>query len=154
MIYLGIDPGKSGAVAVYDSRANTLEVLKCPETETGMADLIHNHTHKAANVECYIEKVHGGVFGGAKGQKAGSVSMFNFGRNFGGWLGILAAFQIRTHTVPPKKWQGKMGDLPKDKDKRKNEIHQRMEREFPSVRIYKYAADAVAILAVHVDIKI
>jgi len=154
MNYIGIDPGKSGAVAIYDSIQKTLTVTKCPETEVGMADLLDVPT---GNVICYIEKVHGGVWRkNKKGEAAtvGAVSQFNFGKNYGAWLGILAAYEIKTITMTPQKWMKIFGELPKDQAKRKTEIHNRVLREFPSVKIYKYAADAVALLSTQVQIKI
>ena len=91
--YIGIDPGKSGALALL--------------TEDGQCTVVPFHesiyvaTLKAASGPssvCCLEKV-----GAMPGQ--GVVSMFNFGHNLGYIEGLLQAFDIPYQLVPPQTWK-------------------------------------------------
>lgn len=91
--YIGIDPGKSGALALL--------------TEDGQCTVVPFHESayiailKAASGPssvCCLEKV-----GAMPGQ--GVVSMFNFGHNLGYIEGLLQAFDIPYQLVPPQTWK-------------------------------------------------
>lgn len=98
MFYIGIDPGKSGALAQIDGN--------------GAAGIVPFDT------EAYI-----GALGGAWLQnncivclehvtampKQGVTSMFNFGQNFGYIKGLLEAFGIPYELVRPQKWKKEFG---------------------------------------------
>ena len=49
----------------------------------------------------------------------GRSSAFKFGMNYGIWRGILCAFGIKTELVTPQAWQKTFGELPKNKQERK-----------------------------------
>lgn len=92
-VYVGIDPGKSGALALIFS--------------DGYADVIpFDPAHYAVvlgelrgtSVKCCLEKV-----GAMPGQ--GVVSMFNFGHNLGLIEGLLRANHIAYQLVPPQTWK-------------------------------------------------
>ena len=100
MVYIGIDPGKSGAMAC---------IFEDGEVEVYPFD---NFLYKTAlhavsaigsnNVRCCIERVNA-----MPGQ--GVTSMFNFGLNYGWLLGQLDAYDIPYETVLPKKWKAEFG---------------------------------------------
>ena len=47
----------------------------------------------------------------------GATSSFNFGMNFGMWIGICAASELPYQLVPPATWKGAlMRDMSKEKD--------------------------------------
>ena len=54
MTVIGIDPGKSGAVAIWNEGID--KVIKCPSTPKKMADIIKSETW-STKVVVYIEKV-------------------------------------------------------------------------------------------------
>ena len=60
MIVIGIDPGKSGGVAVISE--DTLKLKNTPEEATGMADIISSALNSAyienEKLTAYIENVH------------------------------------------------------------------------------------------------
>ena len=171
---IGIDPGKTGAVAWI--LAGELQIAKCPETIKGMAELfrglakqVMESTEKPPRLmQCRIERVHGGVYGaGIKcdtcGRQhspapvcpdckqhpplAGAASQFNFGKGYGAWLGVLETLGIDYEEILPRQWQKQFApNLPKDKSAKKQAILELVNREYPETHIYKYAADAVAIL--------
>lgn len=113
---IGIDPGINGGVAAI--RGDKILLLdRCPkkkinashdydvEEMTRMLESLKEH-----NPCVYIEKVNAMPMQGV-------VSMFNFGRGFGIWIGICAGLKIPLKFVTPRQWKKKM-ILAKDKDKK------------------------------------
>lgn len=100
--YIGIDPGKSGGIAVIDSTSIyvTPMIFDGKMIDFGkMAQWIKIHSMlKEYGVLAVIEKV------GAM-PKQGVVSMFNFGVSTGGMLGVLGALEIPTMQVTPQTWK-------------------------------------------------
>lgn len=91
--YIGIDPGKSGALALITEDGQCTVV---PFQESAYTAIL-----KAASGPssvCCLEKV-----GAMPGQ--GVVSMFNFGHNLGYIEGLLQAFDIPYQLVPPQTWK-------------------------------------------------
>lgn len=103
-IYVGIDPGKSGAMAVLFPNGNVKTVPFNTASYIVTIDDI-----KSQEVVCCLEKV-----GAMPGQ--GVVSMFNFGHNLGFIEGILQANLISYQLVPPQTWK-KEFSLSSDKGK-------------------------------------
>ena len=108
MIFIGIDPGLSGAIAVFDMEEGHLSVIDMPVVE-----IVRNGKKKRelspamlANVLSLIGKPSTAVVervGAMPGQ--GVSSVFSFGRSLGTVEGALAALQIPTTLVPPQQWQ-------------------------------------------------
>lgn len=96
MIYIGIDPGKGGALAIIDG--NMMNLIPFSETDYINAIKV---VPSALAVAC-VEHV-----GAMPGQ--GVTSMFNFGQNFGYIKGLLEAFQIPYELVRPQKWKKEFG---------------------------------------------
>ena len=92
-IYVGIDPGKSGALAILHPDG---DVKTIPFDVTRY--IVALEELKEFDVMCCLEKV-----GAMPGQ--GVVSMFNFGHNFGFIEGVLQAFCIPYQLVPPQTWK-------------------------------------------------
>ena len=108
-VFIGIDPGKDGAMAVlgcterpvvvpFDEKAyvDRLERLYMPD------DLVipHGSPYVVHPVEafCIVEHVNA-----MPGQ--GVTSCFSFGQNFGFILGLLTAFRVPYELVRPQKWK-------------------------------------------------
>ena len=111
MIILGIDPGLSGALALYTTSDQTVEVFDMPVLELvrngkkkgevsaqALANLLAGRGIKAA----FLERVNA-----MPGQ--GVTSVFSFGRSTGIVEGILAAYDIPTTLVTPQAWQKAVG---------------------------------------------
>ena len=92
--YIGIDPGKSGALAIIrqDGQVETYTFDPFVYATT------LRHLSPCHDVVCCLEKV-----GAMPGQ--GVVSMFNFGHNFGFIEGLLQAYAIPYQLVPPQTWK-------------------------------------------------
>lgn len=103
--YVGIDPGKSGALAIIhqDGRVDTYTFDPFVYAKA-LRYLSDCHTPV-----CCLEKV-----GAMPGQ--GVVSMFNFGHNLGFIEGLLQAYGVPYQLVPPQTWK-KEFSLTSDKAK-------------------------------------
>lgn len=103
MIFVGVDPGKNGAVAAVDAKGSVLGISRFvhAETEGRIALIILDFVAELDADEikaATIERV------GAM-PRQGVVSMFTFGRVYGeAWAGLLAS-QCRTFAVTPSTWQ-------------------------------------------------
>lgn len=110
-MYIGIDPGISGAVAaIYRDRLP--EVHDMPTAHdgrrrqllmTGLASLIRDLMTAEPGLapSAVLEKVH-------SHPRQGVASTFTFGRAAGGAEGILAAFGIPYTLVTPQAWKKRM----------------------------------------------
>lgn len=94
MVYIGIDPGKSGGYAVINTSTN--EVKTFPWDDTAFITAMRA-VDPLDSVAC-VEKV-----GAMPGQ--GVTSMFNFGHSAGFIHGVLSALNIPYQLVPPQKWK-------------------------------------------------
>ncbi len=112
-LYLGVDPGLSGALAFFDTEKGHLHVLDMPVLEVSRngktkrevsAPLLANilNAVDGTDVVAAVERV-----GAMPGQ--GVTSVFSFGRSLGIIEGALAACQISITLVPPQVWQKAAG---------------------------------------------
>ena len=138
-IYIGIDPGKAGAVCFL--MGDQIKTIKCPKTTHDMAeDLIdiEKTSMFLSGITAVVEKVH--AFPGQ-----GVTSCFNFGYNYGVWLGILSALKIPYKLVSPQKWM-KHYSVPKmEKKDRKHYLKQLAQQMYPKHKVTLYNADAILL---------
>lgn len=98
-IFIGIDPGKDGAMAIVTDGCTPPRVIPFDKVHFIAALQGLKSTHDCTtDVRCILEHV-----GAMPGQ--GSVSMFHFGENFGWLQGVLDAFAIPYELVRPQKWK-------------------------------------------------
>lgn len=94
MIYIGIDPGKDGAMAILFDKSYEAEIWTfSPESYKMVCETYGKYTTR-----CCLERV-----GAMPGQ--GVTSTFKFGENFGFIQGLLAAYSIPYELVTPQKWK-------------------------------------------------
>lgn len=106
MIYIGIDPGKQGGIAVigYENKQNNndrkIDVYPYSNEQliSTLKDMAYFRNVLKEGSVCCLEKVNA-----MPGQ--GVVSMFNFGQNFGFIQGVLKAYSIPYELVTPQKWK-------------------------------------------------
>jgi hypothetical protein len=113
---IGIDPGKSGGIAVCKDGL-IVNFQKYPKTLGEIVDIvkkIDDDWSESGKPLAYIEHVH------AFPTDARSAA-FKFGTNYGLWQGLLLGFQIEYKTVAPQVWMKPLG-LPKDKQNRKHRL--------------------------------
>jgi len=112
---IGIDPGITGAVVVLAMDGSLEAASLCPSVPTGkgnkrefdwdgMRRLIEPYSFLAGQQSrCAIEHV-------GPMPKQGVTSMFNFGRGYGIWIGIICSHLMPMTFVKPKRWQDEMMD--------------------------------------------
>ena len=134
-IYIGIDPGKSGGICFLMD--DEIKTFKCPATTHDMAEelILAKDIRKCTAI---VEKVHS-----FPGQ--GVASTFNFGYNYGVWLGILSALHIPYQLCLPRKWMKFYGSMPKEKKDRKNHLKQLAQQMYPDHKVTLYNADAILL---------
>lgn len=138
MIYIGIDPGLAGALAVLSEQGQIVAVHDTPVLAAGgktgnrhaydmpgMLGLLRTYsTPPSFGVHAVIEKLHGIP---AKKRRnptddseipgMGSTTSFTMGLGYGAWLMALVAAGIPYTEVPPPTWRKAMlYGLPKGKD--------------------------------------
>ena len=108
MIYIGIDPGLSGAVAIISGdqigsySIPTLQAKGHREyIPSEMVRILRPYGWIAGDVLAALEQVH-------SMPKEGVRSSFTFGRGMGLWEGILSALAIPYILVPPARWQNRV----------------------------------------------
>ena len=141
-IYIGIDPGVSGAIAMI--QGNELEFFKTPETLKGVLTMFDDIIDESNEIYCCMEDVHSMPMDGAKGA-------FRFGYIVGITQSALIYSGISFDKVSPQRWQAFMNcKKPQIKKiesqtERKGRLYNRAQQLFPNNKFPKYAADAVLI---------
>lgn len=110
-IYLGIDPGKTGAIAAMDAQANVVYCADTPEIRYISLALIEIYKI-SSDIKGAIEHVHA-----MPGQ--GVSSMFTFGSMFGAAQATLATLKIPYLLVQPREWQKRVVPPVEDRKARK-----------------------------------
>ena len=106
MIYIGVDPGKNGGIAVIgyknkqeqNKRKIDVYVYQDDILIKLVKDLAYFRNVLKEDSICYLEQVHAMP-------KQGVSSTFNFGMNFGFIQGVLKAYAIPYELVTPQKWK-------------------------------------------------
>ena len=91
MVYIGIDPGKDGGIAILDPDDMAKAVVY-----TNANLFMALTTYRGAKV--MLEQVHAMP-------KQSPKSMFSFGESYGYIKGMLDALMVRYQTVPPRVWK-------------------------------------------------
>ena len=113
MIYIGIDPGLTGAVAFipdadYSGEANVVDTpimdvgshgkVRRKYNIAGMASLLQPYEHNKDSVLVVLESVHAMPSQGVS-------SSFGFGEGLGLWKGIIAAYGLPVELPSPQRWK-------------------------------------------------
>ena len=160
MIYVGIDPGLSGAVAaisvndhdevlLFDTPVLKIGKKRQMNTKeaTSILKFIRNYgagnndwsDWKKPQILCALERVHAMP-------KQGVTSVWSFAQNYGQWLGILAALEppIPHELVTPQAWKRVMMDgMPKEKDASIQRVHQLFPEADVTLKKHHGRADAL-----------
>jgi len=123
-VYIGIDPGKSGAIAaiVEHGESQYVHWFKNAETEQDISRWVIENVHSTPQM--------------------GVTSAFTFGDSLGFLRGLLTAHQIPFEKVTPQKWQKVMCCLSKGD---KNVTKAAAQRLFPREKITHANADALLL---------
>ena len=101
MIYIGIDPGKKGGIALIDVREGGERIVT---VYTYTDDTLKELCSRVCGTPtfCIVEKV-------SAMPRQGVTSTFHFGQSFGYILGVLEAHRIPYQLVTPKTWKRHFG---------------------------------------------
>jgi len=134
--YIGIDPGKSGAIAFIPPTGDPWTV-KNTSTDKDLVDAMRDARGFGAGEELFavIEKVHAMPSNGVAG-------MFKFGASFGALQMLCTALSIPFELVTPQTWQREMKCLTKGD---KNVTKAKAQELFPSVKVIHANADALLL---------
>ena len=133
MTYVGIDPGKSGAIAVLFDDGEPPAIQKLDATPQDLIDFLRGYD--TVNMRAMLELVHAMP-------KQGVTSTFTFGQNYGLLKGILAALQISYRLVTPQVWQRVLGCRSGGV---KNRTKAAAQQIWPRAKITHATADAMLI---------
>lgn len=143
-IFIGVDPGKNGGVAVINEIPNheTTLSFRCPNTVNKMAYSLISTIPEGVSyndVLVIVEHVHAMP-------KQGVVSMFSFGQNLGQWEGILGAFELDVTYCGPRTWMQHYDCKPNmDRKDRKRYLRGIAENLFPNIKMTFNVSDALLI---------
>ena len=134
MVFVGIDPGKSGAIAVVSADLSDVWIQRMDTTERDVFDFVLDKIGEEPSF-AMLERV-------SAMPKQGVSSTFKFGQSYGFVLGLLTAMGIPFERVTPGKWQGAMkcrsgGD--------KNVTKARAQELFPKEKVIHKTADALLL---------
>jgi hypothetical protein len=112
-VFIGIDPGLDGALAVIDGTAVLLHDTPVGEVgkqggkrrvylEALMADLLRPYAGRPVRVMLERSQAMGAR---VQGRTQGVSSSFSIGEGYGLWRGILAGLGMTWETVPPATWK-------------------------------------------------
>ena len=138
-LYIGIDPGKNGAVAFIPTDAKPWVVGFKDATDKDIFEAVRDATVYAdgekVDVVAFIEQV-------ASSPQMGVKSAFTFGEGFGKLVMLLTALEIPFERVRPLKWQTALGCKTGGD---KNVSKRRAQELFPAMKITHANADALLI---------
>jgi len=133
-LYIGVDPGKSGAIAFIPEDGEPW-FIKTNETLQDISDALNSAWGVNGRLSALIEKVHSSPQMGVK-------SAFTFGESYGQLTALLVAHGIPYDTVRPQAWQKAMQCMTKGD---KNITKAKAQSLFPGMKITHANADALLI---------
>lgn len=138
MIFIGIDPGASGGIAVITHRGAVIQAVPMPQTEADILKFLTGNGEPAGNsYRATLEHVW---------SIPGQGGAFKFGRSIGHLQMALTAARIPYDQVLPKRWQKALGVVyvkgMSDTEK-KNITKRRAQQLFPALNITHAIADAL-----------
>lgn len=127
-MYIGIDPGQQGGIAVLDDRGNVVDVTKMPQTPFDILSYLKQYDKACTTV--YLEDVGHGMPGQS------SKATAKFARHNGHLEMALLSCELRTIKCTPQKWMktyqmGKSKDYTKAGWKRK--LKEKCQQLFPTL---------------------
>ena len=143
MLFLGVDVGAAGGIAVIDAKGCAVLTSKMPETDEDILSVFRHAVGlahvvgapEAGGCRAVLEKVHASP-------QMGVVSAFSFGGSYRAARMAMVAAAVAFDEVTPFKWQRRLecvsgGD--------KNVTKARAQQLFPGVKVTHALADALLL---------
>lgn len=155
-VFLGVDPGVSGAGVAIDRRGRVLSVCKGDVTDRDWWDFVRQWADYAVDTYALVEHVH-------SMPRDGVASAFTFGQSYGRARMSLVASNWSYDEVRPELWQKELGIKPRDKgtivqrkpvlirkgEESKPDFKRRLKAKaqslFPSQKVTSWLADALLL---------
>lgn len=131
MLYIGIDPGKGGGIAVLEDGV-VESCIPMPKTDRDVYDFLRDCGCLSKAMLEFVRS----------SPQMGVTSAFTFGQGYGALRMALCAIDIAFDEVTPQKWQRGMGCLSKGD---KNVTKRRAQELFPKVKVTHAIADALLL---------
>lgn len=161
MLTFGIDPGITGAIAVFKNE-ELLKVIDIPTMPFGgngkknmvCAPVLYEALLKEKE-EHYIDSMEGVIERVASMPGMGAPSIFNFGMSYGMVIGVLGSLKIPVHYVTPIQWKKHHKLVGADKEASRAKVIE----QFPDKAHLFYQkkhhnrADAVLISLFHIHVR-
>lgn len=141
LLFFGVDPGKSGAIAALDASGNCVGSVRLCETPHDIWSWLRDKSSHCDKSFAVLERV-----SARPGQ--GVSSTFKFGTSYGMAKGLLVAAGIPHEEKTPSVWMRHMGlTSPKGTSKtdHKRKLKQRAQELWPDVKVTNKEADALLI---------
>jgi Holliday junction resolvasome RuvABC endonuclease subunit len=132
-LFLGVDPGQSGGLAILDPSGAVVDLSPMPETEHDLSAYVAEFAGRIRTAA--IEQVH-------SMPKQGVSSSFKFGMSYGGLRMALIAHGVRFEAVTPQAWQKALHCLSGGD---KNKTKAKAQELWPAQKITHAIADALLI---------
>jgi crossover junction endodeoxyribonuclease RuvC len=132
-LFLGIDPGNTGAVCVIETVAGKIDAISFFDTpvlrvegkekthtflDAKQCAYILSLSTSGSDCKVFLEKVSAMPGSDGKGgrQTIGATSAFNFGMGYGVWIGICAGLILDIELVTPQAWKKTFSLVGQEKD--------------------------------------
>lgn len=135
MIYLGLDPGKNGAIAAVDEYSEVVAIIRLNQDYSDIVEQFLNLYYSHDIEAVLLERVHS-----MPGQ--GVSSTFKFGTNYGFLLGILECCKLPYELISPATWQKRMNCRTKGN---KNITKKKAQKLFKGQKVIHATADALLL---------
>lgn len=114
--YIGIDPGKAGAIAIINSSGAVLSFIDMPLTATKEIDGEAIYSFFKKNFDVYNKERYFCILELAQAMpQQGVVSVFNYGKGFGKIQSVLEILKISTQEIRPMAWKKEFSLVKTDK---------------------------------------
>lgn len=135
-LFVGIDPGVAGGIAIIDRNSNVIAISKRPDTIKDVLEFLRAATNLTKEIRGVLEYVRASP-------QMGVSSAFTFGCGYGELKACLVAAEIPFEEVTPGRWQ-KVLSCRTEGDKNISKRH--AQQLFPRVEKMTHAyADALLI---------
>lgn len=103
-LFIGIDPGRTGAIGAVDAGGGWQGVWDMPENAADLTDLLRERCELGNGLATAVAVEYQQPM-----PKQGVVSVFSLGMQYGTILGVLAALRASYAVVRPSAWKKEMG---------------------------------------------
>lgn len=138
-LYMGVDPGVTGSLAIIDNFNNVHCLLDWTNDEFYMIGYIKAVIKDLKRQHGEFIKIRAAIEFASSRPNQGAPSVFKFGTNYGIWRGMLAGLDIPFNLVRPQAWQKGITGLkpgPANTLQRKKTIAAWANRMYPEAELY------------------